>query len=334
MSDNESLPSPQRPQRRQNAQRNRSMLSPLDETLQNTRQFSMVREVKLDDLMDEKKVLEMNMNRQYIDAQLLRIITPNKDQKASIYFRRQNQKNNSEVHFSRMYLCRVYSSDIDHNCLMFYLMEANMCNNSLFDRNLEYRDNGVFTIGSYFRVLAPLAVESFMNGDIPMVKTQNPIIVMKHPDHVNAVMINTQITGNNTRAFVYNNVTLKINRTAALETTCSGFLCDKQRCGDWCGKQGCGCYHMTQYRSNLVMQHGIYFETEAAKVIHRDFSSTKFSLLYLKDHFPGAIRVSSLRGTDAYWDIEEAVNNMVEYVNNNGGWTAVGWYKRGMINKF
>ena len=36
--------------------------------------------------------------------------------------------------------------------------------------------------------------------------------------------------------------------------------------------------------------------------------------------------------SEEYFDIEDAIRNVVELVNNNGGWTVVGWYKRGKIN--
>ena len=32
-----------------------------------------------------------------------------------------------------------------------------------------------------------------------------------------------------------------------------------------------------------------------------------------------------------YFDVKDAIGNVVELVNNNGGWTFVGWYKFGII---
>ena len=32
-----------------------------------------------------------------------------------------------------------------------------------------------------------------------------------------------------------------------------------------------------------------------------------------------------------YFDIEDAIGKVVELVNDNGGWTVIGWYKRGVI---
>jgi hypothetical protein len=312
--------------------RSRTQLSPIDQSLiGSVLMRRMTNEVTIDDLIDEKKILEMNLNRNYIDVQLVRVITPNKDQKANIYATRR-RGNNQDVHFSRIYLCRVHSNlRITQNSRLLYLMEARGSNNTLFDRNMEYRDDGTFTIGVYFRILAPLPIENNMRGDIPLVKTQLPFIVMTAPTNIPSVTINLQVQENTSIAFVVNRTTLSVNRTVPIQTTCSGFLCDKQRVNDWSGSRGCGCYHMTQYRSNLVFQHSVFFDGPNGKIVHSDFSSTKFSLLYLSTHIPGTTRVSALRVSDAYWEIEEAVENVVDYVNDNGGWTIVGWYKRGLI---
>jgi hypothetical protein len=291
-----------------------------------------MREVKIDDLSDEIKIFSMNLNRNHLDVQLLRVITPNKDQKASIYARKQ-RTNNQEVHFSRLFLCRIHSTQhIVENGRLLYLMEANGSNNMLFERNLEFRDDGTISIGTFFRILAPLPIENNMRGDIPLVKTQLPVIVMRPPLKIPMVSINKGIQENLSMAFVLNKVELNINRTVPLQTTCSGFLCDKQRVNDWSGSRGCGCYHMTQYRSNIAFQHTVYFDSPTGCIVHTNFSSAKFSLLYLKNHIPGAVRVSALRVSDSYWDIETQIEEVIDFVNYYGGWTVVGWYKRGVIN--
>ena len=38
-----------------------------------------------------------------------------------------------------------------------------------------------------------------------------------------------------------------------------------------------------------------------------------------------------MQNTDAYWNIEDAISNLLSHVNENGGWTVTGWYKRGVI---
>ena len=312
--------------------RQRSVLSPLDDDITRSLLMRRVREIKIHDLQGDA-VYDMNLNRNFIDVQIIRIITPNTNQKANIYAIRNRRANNQDVHFRRLFLCRVFSeSDITEHSKPIYLMEASDQNNMLFERNLEWRDDGTISIGTFLRILAPLPIENNMQGDIALVKTQMPAVVMKRPSVLPSISINNMIEGNNSMAFVLNGVFLNLNRTVPVKTTCSGFLCDKQRCSDWNGKRGCGCYHMTQYRTNIAFEHSIYFDTQRGRIVHNNFSSTKFSLLYLNDNIPGAVRISALRMSNAYWEIEDAIENVVDYVNDNGGWTVVGWYKRGVIN--
>ena len=201
----------------------------------------------------------------------------------------------------------------------------------LFDHDLQRRDNGTFTIGSFFKIVAPLPIENNMKGDIPLIKTQIPLVLLKPPSTLPTVGIDMKIQENTSMAFVLNGLRLRINRTVAVKTTCSGFLCDKQRINDWSGTRGCGCYHMTQFRTNLAFQHSIYFNGPNGKICHSDFSSHQFSKLYLKKDIPGETRISALQNTDAYWNIEDAISNLLSHVNENGGWTVTGWYKRGVI---
>ena len=63
-----------------------------------------------------------------------------------------------------------------------------------------------------------------------------------------------------------------------------------------------------------------------------NFSSVKFSLLYQTAVFSTQVRQISLDLTDAYFDLEDAVNTNIELINDNGGFTVSGWYKRGEIN--
>ena len=41
--------------------------------------------------------------------------------------------------------------------------------------------------------------------------------------------------------------------------------------------------------------------------------------------------VNALTMTQEYFDIEDSITNVVELINDNGGWTVTGWYKRGLI---
>lgn len=58
----------------------------------------------------------------------------------------------------------------------------------------------------------------------------------------------------------------------------------------------------------------------------------KFSLCYLTNRIPPTVRKNSLsQANRLYWELEECIEEVVDFVNDNSGWTVVGWYKRGAI---
>ena len=169
------------------------------------------KEVKIDDLADDEKFFEMNLNWIYIDVQLICLIIPNdKGQKANIYEAQgRGGGNNQDVYFSQLFLCQIHLNNfLTENLRLLYLMEATNLNNMLFDRNFELHNNGTITIGTYFRVVFPLPIEkNNMKGDIPLVNMQTPIDVMHPPLTIPQIPVNNQVQGNTSRmAFVFNRV--------------------------------------------------------------------------------------------------------------------------------
>ena len=63
-----------------------------------------------------------------------------------------------------------------------------------------------------------------------------------------------------------------------------------------------------------------------------DFSSNKFSKLYLTGDIPGSVKLYMLQLTEAFIHMFEAMERCIQLINSNGGFTVVGWYKRGVIN--
>ena len=60
-------------------------------------------------------------------------------------------------------------------------MESKNSNKCMFDKNVELRDNGVISIGTFFQIISPHTIENKMRGDIPLLKTDIPLIVMTRP---------------------------------------------------------------------------------------------------------------------------------------------------------
>ena len=63
------------------------------------------------------------------------------------------------------------------------------------------------------------------------------------------------------------------------------------------------------------------------------FSSQRFFSFLTKGFLSIDVRSSQLQnGNDVYDDIIDSVEDIFNLINNDGGWTIIGWSKRGLIN--
>ena len=233
------------------------MYTPLDTELLPL--MERLNEIKIEQLEGEE-TNKINLNRSFLDVQLLRLITPSSQQKAMAYGVRRRINSNQEIIFSRLLLCRVHSQNNYYSgSKLIYLMESKNSNQNMFNNNVEFRDNGVISIGTFFRVVTPLPIENKMRGDIPLIKTHIPLIVMKRPSVTRSIRIRKEIGNLNSLAFILVGMNIYINRSTAIKTTCGGLLCDKQRCSDWNGTRGCGCYNFRDDISNIAFEHSVFF---------------------------------------------------------------------------
>ena len=158
------------------------VLEPVDRTLVGTPILTRLSPISVSELMNGDFTMECDLNLKYIDLQLLRILVPNKDigSKVSFYGAKgkggKTMQNSTSYH--RLYLCRALYDDTGK---LVYIIQSKDTNQCLWDKNVEYRDNGILTIGTIFRVIAPQAIESLWNQDIPMLETDTPVIIMKKP---------------------------------------------------------------------------------------------------------------------------------------------------------
>ena len=84
---------------------------------------------------------------------------------------------------------------------------------------------------------------------------------------------------------------------------------------------------------NIVLVHHVSVSKGGVSIIDMDdFSSLKFSNLYMKSPFSSTVRFNVLDFTPAYFRLQECIDNVIKWINDDGGFTVIGWYKRGEIN--
>lgn len=311
-------------------QRMMTSMTPFDNQLSNHVLFTNPRfnEISLSTLESENAIRN-KLNFKYIDLQLIRLITSN-ESSANVYSKKKGQGQLSTMKFTRLILARVCSS-LDDNSRLVYIMEARNQNANLWSKNINHRDSGAISVGSFIRFPSPMPITQYMRCDIPMIFSPLPAVLLKTPQMI-TTGINQEIESNTSLGFVFNNVNLSVNYSSIIKTSCSGNLCDRQRVNDWLGVKGCGCYGMSPNSSSLVIQHALSMTTsQNGQMNMLDFSSLKFSKLYLNGDIPGSCKLYMLQLTECSMKLFESIDDCIELINSHGGFCVVGWYKRGQI---
>ena len=335
-------PAPQRPRMNQEPEENNIPGFSLPEPYNNSRiSRSAIRNTALVTLNNLSSENAEPIMRSAINVQILRIIVHNPHENkgssgAQVYGRSKSYGpvRPSSMPYTRLLLCRVFSK-IDGS-LLVYIMESPSLNknNNLWLNNVELRDNGVITIGTVFRIICPLPITSYLRGDVPLIETLHPVIVLKSPKTYYEHPPVENLQGETSRAFTLNGATLYNGSFSCEKTKCGGAFCDRQRVTDWNTPLGsCGCYaQKNRGTNNLTLLYPLVKIIHSSKsFMHRNLSSHSFTRLFLSNNFPIGVQANDLQLTDDYWTLGDDINSIIGLVNRNGGWTIVGWYSRGTI---
>ena len=203
-------------------------------------------------------------------------------------------------------------------------------NMNLWLNNVELRDNWVITIGTVLRIVSPLPVTSYLRGDIPILQSNQPAVILNQPSRYLEVLPYQNLQGESSKSFVLNHATLSCKAYSCEKTKCGGSFCDRQRLNEWNNVLGtCGCYaQRSRGTNNLTFLFPLIKVIHQQKTyLHRDFSSHNFSLGFLNRDFPIGIQANDLQLSDAFWDLGETIERIIRFANTDGRWTVIGWLK-------
>ena len=97
--------------------------------------------------------------------------------------------------------------------------------------------------------------------------------------------------------------------------------------------QGCGCWGTSSLgTSNLALMHNIILQDRDDKIKVENFSSTKFNQIFMTGPIPPNTPVTALEATQAFFNLEIAIDDCLDLINENDGFDVVLWYSRGEIN--
>ena len=167
---------------------------------------------------------------------------------------------------------------------------------------------------------------------ITLVFSGAPALIMTTPTVFPSYFVNNDIESNKYGIAILNNTTLGIFCTQKIQTKCTGKHCDcqilheifNQVCQCW-GTSGIGIANFSLLRTFVVDYRTSIFTV-------KKFSSKNSIWIFQGKYFPQTVPLTALEHTDARDNIEDAIGNCVDSINDNGRFMVVMWYSKGEIN--
>lgn len=273
-----------------------------------------------------------------IQVQYMKCVAPLK-QNEKYNFYNQKTKQSTTGTYIRMHLVRIHTNKEGHQ--LAWLIENKQNKNGLFHNDRNVLANGELTIGKYFAILNPKKVTGVLRNNVPIIETNESIMMLKKPIHLQTIPIIKSISANFMKAAVYNNVQLTMFTPAAVNLPCgnSGGLCDHQNWKDWkTGERGCGCFHMEKRAGTVKILHNMRLKKLSEDVDNLDlelleWTSTQFTQNYLTDFLPDNLCIEHLASTHPNYDaIFNDQKKCIKYVNKHGGFTIIIIYCKGEMH--
>ena len=108
-------------------------------------------------------------------------------------------------------MARVHSDcHPENNAEIVYFVKAINKNNNFHNANVQYRDNGAISIGSFLRIPCPMPIDQYTRGDISLVVSHFTAILLQLPEYLLLIGTNNAIEANSSSAFVFNNTHITV----------------------------------------------------------------------------------------------------------------------------
>ena len=199
----------------------------------------------------------------------------------------------------------------------------------MFDTSYEFsnfykRTNAC--IGDVVKIAEPNPIMSFVSSahDLPVVKPnviEDCEVIDMDKEGLTTMVISNDIIEppiGKTLSFRMEKVKLCLDGCKMVESNCKGFFCDMQ-------KNTCACAY-TEQVADWVLQAGITLDASATKI---SFKSWRMTKIFLDTKALGNVSLSVFMEKKVRSKVRNAVTEIVNAVNDKGGWSIVGWARTG-----
>jgi hypothetical protein len=184
-------------------------------------------------------------------------------------------------------------------------------------------------VGDIFAIIEPDQVVRSLQGDLPLINTSKALYPLLNSGFASVVPLVVPEVGKQ-RYFYLKKVSVELSKVEAVKATCNGTLCDRQNPILRTGSCGCLYYNRT---CSIVLDMTVTFKTTDSNGYENQYSVPHFRSWRTSQVFihPTAMTADSAVFLEHTREIRNVAANIKNIVNQNEGWTIVGWYRKGEI---
>lgn len=242
----------------------------------------------------------------------------------------QNKQQRTMVNSSALIL--IFGDHFDMpNCFALMMQRKSDFSQS-FGASEIARSYGV-QVGKPYAIKCPTPSSDYLGNSIVMIKKPEVIVEVvaegwpKHP-MLPSYEGTWQVWFYEEKKTIYVG-SMKLLSGEATKLQCKGFTCDMQG--------GCkGCFGVCLTKKPIVLECTVEvndvpkWESPNNKALFFDYKSFNFANIFCKDLVSLATKHQAV--IDAlYVEVRTKVPQMVTYINDHGGWTIVGWHRKGIV---
>lgn len=246
---------------------------------------------------------------------------------------------NKSSNWDRMYL---FADLLDPGRCLVMMNTQTSASRSAFLKHPKQRTKTPI-VGHIFAMLQPSPTQDLKKlGDMAMVTVEWPLVPLKRftAEIASTLVIKSHIphliSPGNQRYFVLHRCTsVRIsNFKIEKQSTCAGYECD--RAHSLLHGQVCGCLYLTSDITNYVGQFDLIFKSPFPITVHdsqlvqvKGFRSWRTTNMIFGDFT--TFCNETYREETHVSKLKNRMNKLVRYVNENGGWTIIGWFRKGEV---
>jgi hypothetical protein len=236
------------------------------------------------------------------------------------------KKPKSTASYRRMF----FFMDLLSNGDCFVIFEKDKNDEMSYWQDLNARAN--IRVGDIMLITEPNQIQNTIAGSLNVVTTDRAFIPINIPKPIVAYM--PPIVENDKFAgFYLKNKTIKVVNITSINTNCNGSFCDRL----FPDITPCGCYQNNSargYNANHVLKLQVSFDTGMAgsEVPPITTTSLRLTELLFTRPIPNSITRKGhvLQKLDS---IRLALRSLVDFVNEDGGWSISGWFRPSTVSE-